>query len=249
MSYLDKTYTEMGIKNDPPEDYFETDSRFLLLEKTLRSLPPGNFCDLGCGRGLVLRRMRNYHACYGTDFDPGAVQHCQSQGLTVAQIDLNEASQLPFPNIGFDVILIGEVLEHLLDPQNALQIIQRHLNPGGTLIVTVPNALPLCCRFKLLFGKTVSWLHYPSEATIQTGHIRFYTAESMSRMLRQEGLVVEKVHGVLFRYNGHFWARLCYWLPRLFGVRSTTAPTKMDLWLCQMMPGLSAGLFIVCKKP
>jgi 2-polyprenyl-3-methyl-5-hydroxy-6-metoxy-1,4-benzoquinol methylase len=249
MAYLKKIYAEMGVKNDPPDDYFEISSRFLLLEKTLRNLPSGNFCDLGCGRGLILRRMQDHHTCYGTDFDPGAVQYCKSQGLTVEQTDLNEASQLPFSNVGFDVITISEVLEHLLEPKNALRVINRHLKPGGTLVVTIPNAVPLFSRLNLLFGRTVSWLHYPSQETDESGHIRFYTKKSMSRLLRQEGFVVEKVIGVSFCFNGRFWTRVCYWLPRIFGIRSKTAFARMDLWFGKMLPGLSPGLFFVCKKP
>jgi 2-polyprenyl-3-methyl-5-hydroxy-6-metoxy-1,4-benzoquinol methylase len=249
MDYLEKIYAEMGVKNDPSDENFVNSSREMLLEETLRNLPPGKLCDLGCGRGFLLRRLQNHHACFGTDFDPGAVQFCQSQGLTVQQIDLNQASQLPFQDIGFDVIVISEVCEHLLDPINAIRIAKRHLNHGGTLVVTVPNAVPLLVRLKLLFGRTVDWLHYPSPDTKDTGHIRFYTIESMARMLRQEGMVVEAISGVPFRFNGHFWARLCYWLPRLFFIRSKIIPTKIDLWLGRLMPGLSPGLFFVCKKP
>jgi len=248
MSYLKEIYAEMGVKNDPPEQYFVSGSRYMLLEKELRSLPPGKICDLGCGRGLLLRRLKDLHVCYGTDYDSGAVQYCQSLGLSAQQADLNEASVLPFPDVKFDAIVISEVLEHLLAPRNALRLIRRHLKPGGILLATVPNAVPLFARFALLFGKSVDWLHYPSPETDQTGHIRFYTLESMARMLKQEGFVVQRSCGVSFRMNGHFWARLCYWGPTIFGHRSEEVYTKMEVWLGQQMPGLSPGLFFVCKN-
>jgi 2-polyprenyl-3-methyl-5-hydroxy-6-metoxy-1,4-benzoquinol methylase len=248
MAYLEKIYAEMGVKNDPPSEYFATDSRYMLLEQILRGLPPGKFCDLGCGRGLLLRRLQNHHTCYGTDFDPGAVQYCQSSGLKVQEIDLNTASELPFPGVVFDAIVISEVMEHLLEPKNALQVLKRHLKPGGTLIVTVPNAVPLFSRLNLFFGRTVAWLHYPSQETDGSGHIRFYTMESMSRLLETKGFIVEHVSGVSFRMNGHFWARLCYWLPWVLCIRSKAVHAKMDLWLGKTMPGLSPGLFFVCKN-
>ena len=249
MSYLNEIYAEMGVKHDPPGEYFKIDSRYMLLEKVLRSLPSGKFCDLGCGRGALLRQMQDHHTCYGTDFDSGAVSHCKSQGLTVEQIDLNEAKQLPFPNVTFDVIVITEVCEHLLEPENALRVVKRHLKVGGTFIVTVPNAVPLFARLKLLFGRTVSGLHFPSPETKQTGHIRFYTIESMSRLLRQEGFEISAVSGVSFRMYSRFWPRFCYWLPRVLLIRSKTAPTKLDLWLANHFPGFAPGLFFVCKRP
>src|SRR6476646_4536559 len=110
MAYLKEIYAEMGVKNDPPHEYFQSDSRFMLLEQTLRSLPAGKFCDLGCGRGLLLRRVQDLHECYGTDFDPGAVAYCRSERLKVDTIDLNEATGLPFGDVTFDVMVISEVL-------------------------------------------------------------------------------------------------------------------------------------------
>jgi SAM-dependent methyltransferase len=247
MDYLSDIYGKMGVELDPPIDYFETDSRFMALERTLRALPPGKLCDLGCGRGALLKRVRDYHQVFGTDFDPGAVEHCRNQRLDVHQIDLNHDSTLPFPNTPFDIMVISEVCEHLLNPRNAIRVARQHLKQGGNLIITVPNALPLFARLPLLFGKSVPWLHFPSPDTEPMGHIRFYTIESISRLLREEGFTVTKVIGVSFRMNGPFFRRFCFWLPRLFGRRSRTAATSLDLWLGSRMPGLSPGLLCVVR--
>jgi len=248
MAYLGDIYSKMGVTLDPSDEYFDTDSRFMALEGILRSLPAGKLCDLGCGRGALIRRLCDHHECYGTDFDSGAVQHCQSAGLRVQQVDLNEASALPFPVSAFDVIVISEVCEHLLNPRNALQLAKKHLKSGGTLLLTVPNAVPLFARLKLLFGRSVDWLHYPSEATETTGHIRFYTIKSMSRLLQQEGFAISTISGVSFRMNGLLWQRLCYWVPRGLFKRCKSAPANMDAWLGKVMPGFSPGLLFVCTK-
>jgi 2-polyprenyl-3-methyl-5-hydroxy-6-metoxy-1,4-benzoquinol methylase len=247
MDYLTDIYGKMGAELDPSVDYFEIDSRFMALERYLRALRKGKLCDLGCGRGALLKRLRDYHHVSGTDFDAGAVEHCRSEGLDVHQLDLNRASTLPFPNRLFDIIVISEVCEHLLNPRNAIRVAAQHLQHGGTLIVTVPNAIPLFARLPLLFGRSVPWLHYPSLDTERTGHIRFYTIASMSRLLREEGFTQAEVIGVSFRMNGSFFQRLCFWVPRLFGARSRTAATNMDLWLGRRMPGLSPGLLFMFR--
>jgi len=247
MDYLTEIYEKMGSSLDPSESYFCSDSRFMALEEALLAIPKGNFCDLGCGRGALIRRLGKYHRVFGTDFDPAVVQFCRSSGLAVERIDLNEARELPFGDIKFDVIVISEVCEHLLAPRNAFRLAKNALRPNGTLIVTVPNALPLFARLRSFFGRSVGWLHYPSPETEFTGHIRFYTLESMSRLLGEEGFSVEHTRGVSFRMNGRFWGRLCFWLPRLFGNRSEYAPARLDMRLGRMMPGLSPGLFFVCK--
>jgi hypothetical protein len=74
MAYLGEIYSKMGVTLDPTDEYFEVDSRFTAVERTLRGLPPGKFCGLGCGRGAILRQLRDHHTCFGTDFDSGAVE-------------------------------------------------------------------------------------------------------------------------------------------------------------------------------
>jgi hypothetical protein len=116
----------------------------------------------------------------------------------------------------------------------------------GTLIVMVPNAIPLFVRTGIMLGKTLRWLHYPSEDTERTGHIRFYTIESMTRLLSEEGFDIHEVRGVSFRMNGHFWARVCFWTAKLFMKGKAGVPARIDAWLGKKMPSLSPGLLFVC---
>ncbi len=246
--YLSSIYDRMGRQLDPDETYFVRDSRFIELERQLRTVPSGRFLDIGCGRGLLLRRLRDHHLGVGCDFDPGAVTTCQEAGLDVQQADMNTAVSLEgLEEKSFDAIVISEVCEHLLNPRSALRLAKRYLAPNGTLIVTVPNAVPLLVRWPVLLGRRVNWLHYPSGETEVTGHIRFYTIDSMTDLLRSEGLSVDLVRGVSFRMNGIFWGRICYWLPRLMGRKEDDAPTQVDAWLGERFPGLAPGLVFSCK--
>ena len=247
--YLRSIYADMGKELDPDESYFLRDSRFAALEQLLRSLPRGKLLDIGCGRGLLLRRLADHHECHGCDFDPGAVTSCKEAGLNVCQVDLDTAVALDGLDAKtFDVIVISEVCEHLLNPRSALRLAKRHLSANGTLVVTVPNAVPLFVRLPVLFGRRVAWLHYPSGDTEVTGHIRFYTIASMSELLQSEGFSVEFVRGVSFRMNGRFWRRLSYWLPRLMGNSDESSSTQLDSWLGKRFPALSPGLLFRCKS-
>ena len=246
--YLQSIYAQMGEKLDPDESYFLNDSRFAALEQLLRSLPRGKLLDIGCGRGLLLRRLADYHECYGCDFDAGAVASCKQSGLNVCQVDLNTAVALDgLDGKTFDVIVISEVCEHLLNPRSALRLAKRYLSANGTLIVTVPNAVPLFVRLPVFLGRRVAWLHYPSGDTEATGHIRFYTIASMLELLQSEDFVIEFARGVSFRMNGYFWERVCYWLPRLLGNRNERRPTEIDGWLGRNFPSLAPGLLFYCK--
>ena len=74
----------------------------------------------------------------------------KNQGYNVTAVDIGEQPEispiticnieemLPFPENSFDVVLIGEVLEHLKFDVVALENIKRVLKPTGQLIVSVP---------------------------------------------------------------------------------------------------------------
>jgi methionine biosynthesis protein MetW len=236
----------MAADLDPSDEYFDTDSRFMTLELLLRSIPSGRMCDVGCGRGALIKRLHDHHQVFGCDFEVSAVEACVAQGLRVKRVDLNNDDALPFDQ-KFNVIVLSEVCEHLLDPNRAIRTVKNALLPGGTLIVTVPNAVPLFARVAIPLGRTVDWLHYPSPDTVQTGHIRFYTINSMSNLLANEGFQVAEVRGVSFRMNGIFWARLCFWIAKVLMRGDKNSAACIDAWLGRRMPGMSPGLLFVCK--
>jgi 2-polyprenyl-3-methyl-5-hydroxy-6-metoxy-1,4-benzoquinol methylase len=247
-NYLSDIYRRMAGELNPTEEYFTSDSRFMVLDEIFSALPPGNFCDFGCGRGAILQRLSNRHKVYGTEYDAGLVAQANALGFSVVQVDLNEAEALPFGNVSFDSVLISEVCEHLLNPRNALRLARRALRPGGVLVVTVPNAVPLLARLPSILGRTVPWLHYPSGATEVTGHLRFFTTESMSRLLAEEKFEILKTTGVSFRFNGTFWQRFCYWVARVKWGHDPCGPTRIDRWLGRVFPGLSPGLLFVARR-
>jgi SAM-dependent methyltransferase len=51
------------------------------------------------------------------------------------------------------VVVAGELLEHLRDPQRVVSEIHRVLRPGGTFVASVPNAFRLKSRLRFLLGR------------------------------------------------------------------------------------------------
>jgi len=246
--YLQTTYETMGQGLVVPDTYFEADSRFYSLEAELISRPKGVVLDLGCGQGALLKRLSAVHRVYGLEYDSGAREIARSHGLMVEPVDLNTASELPYSG-PFDYIVCSEVCEHLLDPRNVFRLAHAKLAERSLFIVTVPNAVPLFLRWRLLFGGTCDWLHYPSPDTETTGHLRFYTLQSLQRLAQEEGFEVISRRGLGWRMNGHFWARLFYWMARLSGrdaieKRAMLMDRAMGAWF----PALSPGLMLVLRK-
>jgi SAM-dependent methyltransferase len=95
--------------------------------------------DAGCGTGYGSDILAEAAAeVVGVDIDPDAFAgvEWQNPALRFAPADLRA---LP-PELGeFDVIVCFEVLEHLDDPDAALDGLTRALGPGGVLVVSSPN--------------------------------------------------------------------------------------------------------------
>ena len=112
------------------------------LIKSLRPERPGKMLDVGCGEGFTLKFYKSlgWHVT-GIDFSSAGVDQmnpdcasCVKQGdifkLLKAQIESGEK---------YDLVWLGNVLEHVLDPEELLEMLRRVVSPSGIAVVTVPN--------------------------------------------------------------------------------------------------------------
>jgi SAM-dependent methyltransferase len=83
----------------------------------------------------------------------------------------------------FDVIVAGDVLEHLPRPEELLGELRPLLAPGGTLLVSVPNVANVTVRAALLFGR----FPYAERGILDRTHLRFYTRASARALLEGAG--------------------------------------------------------------
>ncbi|MEX6504817.1 class I SAM-dependent methyltransferase [Jiella sp. M17.18] len=103
---------------------------------------PGRLLDVGCGEGFVLKAFaeRGWEVT-GIDFsrtgvetmNPDMTSHVE-QGDIFALLETRIAA-----DESFDLVWLGNVLEHVLDPVGLLQALHRLVRPDGILVATVPN--------------------------------------------------------------------------------------------------------------
>jgi SAM-dependent methyltransferase len=157
--------------------------------------------DVGCGAGQTYGQWVNRRAgAYsGVDVSEKAVELARGSGLDAEVIE--DAAALPFEDESFDVAICIEVFEHLFSPDKAAAEICRVLRPGGTLIASAPNAAYWRLRANLLFGL---WNPLGDALAVEQPwrdpHIRFFTPQTMSRMLSHSGFssIETKAHGGCF---------------------------------------------------
>jgi len=89
--------------------------------------------DIGAGRGVFLSLIP-YARRVAVDISPAYVAYLRSQNIIAIQAN---AEDLPFEN-EFDVVVMVDILEHVLNPDRAIASAWRALRPGGRLLVRVP---------------------------------------------------------------------------------------------------------------
>jgi 2-polyprenyl-3-methyl-5-hydroxy-6-metoxy-1,4-benzoquinol methylase len=92
--------------------------------------------EVGCASGLLLKRARERGwEATGVELSPDAVAHARSLGLDVHQGTLDDAA---LPAEAFDIVYMGDVLEHVPDCHATLAEVARVLEPGGHAIIRGP---------------------------------------------------------------------------------------------------------------
>jgi glycosyltransferase involved in cell wall biosynthesis/SAM-dependent methyltransferase len=106
-------------------------------------LQPFTMLEYGCGHGWSSIYYANELGCAltGVDVDPGAIASCKRYApefardpsiLTFVEGDGSELTGQ------YDVLLVGEVLEHVLDPVALMTRLEKLVKPGGLVLVTTP---------------------------------------------------------------------------------------------------------------
>jgi SAM-dependent methyltransferase len=107
--------------------------------------------DLGCRDGALTREYAAGNEVVGVDADRDALAAAEKVGIETHWADLDQP--LPFGDGNFDVVVAGELLEHLRDPRGVVGEVRRVLRPGGTFVASVPNAYRLKNRLRFLLGR------------------------------------------------------------------------------------------------
>lgn len=124
------------IESDHP--WFVAKRKFLslILDKYSLSVNGLKVLDVGCGTGAVMQFLiKKKFEAYGIDPSEEALKYCALKGLSVKK---SSAEKIDFPENSFDIVLALDVLEHLDNPELAVEEIRRVLTKNGVFIMTVP---------------------------------------------------------------------------------------------------------------
>jgi 2-polyprenyl-3-methyl-5-hydroxy-6-metoxy-1,4-benzoquinol methylase len=115
----------------------------------------------------------------GVDVDADGIRLIEQEGFTVLCDDITSMNL----KHTFDIIIAGEVIEHLLNPGLALQNLGKHLRHNGRLVVTTCNPFYYRQQSKILRRGSIQ---------VHGEHVAWYDPLTISVMLGDSGFRIIK---------------------------------------------------------
>ena len=220
-----------------------------------------NVLDVGCGNGSNSLPLASLgHHLLGIDISPESVKYADDRNpFSNARFMVYDLTKQLLSE-KFDLVVCSEVLEHLTDPGPLVRAMAEALEPGGLLVITVPNGYgprevlgriehhlrrspvlqPLVEGFRRLFHMSSA----EEKCRMHTSnpdqdHVQKFTPGPLKRLIESEGLRVTE------------WVN-SFWLLSLFGKAKagTNLLARLDSWLADVGPAIGAsGWYVICEKP
>jgi len=149
----------------------------------------GRVLDLGCASGALGAALRARGAyVVGVENDPEYAARARERLDQVVEADLEALDPVPLGR--FDVLVAGDVLEHLQDPWTVLRRFAGIVEPDGTVVVSLPNVR----HWETIFAIAVQG-RFPrrNEGVFDRTHLRWFTLHDAWSLVEQAGLRVEEV--------------------------------------------------------
>jgi GT2 family glycosyltransferase/glycosyltransferase involved in cell wall biosynthesis/SAM-dependent methyltransferase len=169
---------------EPPQlDLSDTNnSRTMMIELTGTGK---TVLEIGTSTGYMSRVLTERgNTVIGVEIDPVAAsiakQHCDRLlNADIESLLLDDALQKHF----FDVVILGDVLEHLKWPDKVIEQLKSHLRADGYLVVSLPNVAHGDVILNLLAGQ----FPYHDSGLLDITHLRFFGLEDVVKLFDSAG--------------------------------------------------------------
>ena len=156
---------------------------------------PLNILDVGCACGdfgIAIIENEIKGEIWGLEYDTDSVEYAKNLNVykEIYQIDLNNFSEGNYKNLEdyFDYIYFGDVLEHILFPEQIVKKFQSFLKKDGKMIISIPNVSHASIKANILLNN----FDYTETGILDKTHIKFFTYKTFIKFLNDAGLKIGK---------------------------------------------------------
>jgi SAM-dependent methyltransferase len=182
--------------SEKADDYLDKASGYFSVERRdLFELAPahsGRVLEIGAAQGATLsalKRSGKAREVIGVELVALARDlqiSSEIDRFIAADIELHS---LDLEADSFDLIICGDVLEHLRDPWRTLGYLAGFLRSDGTFLISLPNI-----RYWRALGRIVLGdFRYAPSGVLDRTHLRFFCRKNMIDLIRSSGLAIRHV--------------------------------------------------------
>ena len=146
--------------------------------------------EVGCGTGatLLFIKEQGYAGWVGGIDLYADDKNTAEKSLDYFRLGSIEQNLFDIPEASIDLLLCLDVLEHLVNPWQALARLSTLLKPGGVLVTSIPNIRHFKALVPLLFRG--EW-NYSNDGLLDRTHLRFFTKSSAVELVQQAGFTID----------------------------------------------------------
>lgn len=153
--------------------------------------------DMGCGKGNYTYFFGKRNKTIGIDLQDVVEGKYRNFDFQIA-----DATNLPFQNNTFDLVVSLDVIEHIENDKKMLSEACRVLKKNGRMFLSTPNKTRLSHFLLKVIGKPVKYpLNLGTDKKLgPIIHIREYTAKELEKLIMSQGFRSVNIN--------HFWLGL-----------------------------------------
>jgi SAM-dependent methyltransferase len=174
--------------NGKPQGYFGGCN-----ERLLHIVPASakRIVEVGCGDGnlgAALKKLDAERVVWGIERNPQAAANASKRLDQVHTLDIQDEDP-PLEPSSVDCVLFGDVLEHLVSPEDVLRRTRRWLAPCGIVLASVPNIQ----HHSVIADLLRSDFQYAEAGLLDATHLRFFTYSTLIKLFLDAGFEPEIV--------------------------------------------------------
>lgn len=180
----------------------------------LKTIKGKRFLDVGCGDGFFMQEVKeetNFKEIIGLDYSGYKVKNKRTE-LNIIRTNIETDLPRIVKDKYFDVVYLGEVIEHVFNPDSLLRVCHAKLKKSGILILSTPNLNSWYNRVLFLFGFQPLFYEVSTEdakvgfgiigrikkGNLPVGHVRIFNIKSLRDILTKEGFEILHIKGNQF---------------------------------------------------
>lgn len=155
---------------------------------------PIRVLEIGCGCGATLSKIKYLwpdSKVEGIEI-VDSIAKIGANNLHIVQGNI-ENMNMNYPEKYFDYVIMGDVLEHLLEPAKVLMNIKQYLKNTAKLLISIPNIMHISVLIPLLKGE----FQYKESGILDETHVKFFTLKSIAELLNSCDYIPEEYAAII----------------------------------------------------